>query len=57
MGEDSIEAVIENVGSLLQNVSNKIDDKEDEDYGFTSLLSARVEMTQFILQRHMMYNV
>ena len=42
-----MEAVIENVGSLVQNVANNIDDNEDEDYGFTSLLRARNDSFHF----------
>ena len=42
-----MEGVIENVGSLVQNVANNIDDNEDEDYGFTSLLSARNDSVHF----------
>jgi hypothetical protein len=45
--EDSMEAVIENVGSLVQNLANNVEDKEDEDYGFTSLLSTRNDAVHF----------
>ena len=34
VGDDGMEAVVE-------NIANNVDDNEDEDYGFTSLLSAR----------------
>ena len=42
-----MEAVFENVGSLVQDVDNNIDDNVDEDYGFTSLLSARNDSVNF----------
>ena len=42
-----METVIENVGSLLQDVANNIDDTEDKDNGFTSLLSARNDSVHF----------
>ena len=47
MGDDSLKAVIENVGSLVQNAANNIDENNDEDYGFTSLLSARNDSVHF----------
>ena len=47
VGDDGMEAVVENVGSLVQNIANNVDDNEDEDYGFTSLLSARNNSVHF----------
>ena len=42
-----MEAVLENVGSLVQNAAHNIDDNKDEDYGFTSLLGARNDSVHF----------
>ena len=42
-----MKAVIENVGSLVQNVANNIGDNEDEEYEFTSLLGARNDSVHF----------
>ena len=46
-GAEHMDAVIENVGSVVQNVANNIDDNGDEDYGFTSLLRANNDSVQF----------
>merc|ERR1719474_1087665 len=43
-----MEAVIENVGSVVQDVANGIDDyKDDDNYGFTSLLRANNDSIHF----------
>ena len=47
-GDGNMEAVIENVGSVVQDVANDIDDyKDDDNYGFTSLLRANNDSIHF----------
>ena len=47
-GDGNMESVIENVGSVVEDVANDIDDyKDDDNYGFTSLLRANNDSIHF----------